>query len=172
MHFKWRHSHSFIIFPKAASTMVMTLTVQPFPTYFSRWRKQPHAMLLTLVLCTLRQTIPDSCASRNDPQCYWHWFFARCIKPFRITARFNIICLASDFFPRWVKIKTRHEPSWTECNHACLSTLDQQCVQPKQQRKLAQGIYTLACWIASQISSKAGLFQGETLPSSTTGTQR
>ena len=41
-----------------------------------------------------------------------------------------------DFFPRWVKIETWHEPSWTECNHTCLSTLGQQCVQPKQERKL------------------------------------
>ena len=39
-------------------------------------------------------------------------------------------------------------------------------------RKLAQRLYTLACWIASQISAKASLFHGQTLPSSTTGTQR
>ena len=56
---------------------------------------------------------------------------------------------------------------------ACLSTLNQQCRQPKQQiRKLAYRLYTLACWIASLISAKAGLFHGQTLPSSTTGTRR
>ena len=65
-----------------------------------------------------------------------------------------------DFFPWWVKIETWHEPSWTECNHACLFTLDQQCVQPKQERKLAHmNLYAIACWIASQISQKAGLSQ-------------
>ena len=75
--------------------------------------------------------------------------FARCAEPFRFTARSNVICLA------------------------CLSTLNQQCRQPKQQtRKLAYRLYTLACWIASQISAKAGLFHGQTLPSSTTGTRR
>ena len=74
--------------------------------------------------------------------------FARCAKPFRISVRSNVICLA------------------------CLSTLNQQCRQPQQIRKLAQRLYTLACWIASQISAKASLFHGQTLPSSTTGTQR
>ena len=90
MHFKLRHSHSFIIFPKAASTMVMTLTcancadfshifqplkkatarnvadigslhVAPSHSRFLRVQKRP-AMLLTLVLCTLHQTTPDNCA--------------------------------------------------------------------------------------------------------------
>ena len=42
-----------------------------------------------------------------------------------------------DFFPRWVKIESWHGLSWTECNHACLATLDQQWARPRQQRKLA-----------------------------------
>ena len=35
--------------------------------------------------------------------------------------------------------------SGTECNQACPSTLDQQCVHPKQPRQLAPGSYILAC---------------------------
>ena len=86
----------------------------------------------------------------NRTQCDWDW--APCTLRQAIvgfTARSNVICLA------------------------CLSTLNQQCRQPKQQiRKLAYRLYTLACSIASQISAKAGLFHGQTLPSSTTGTWR
>ena len=113
---KSRHSRSFFIFPKVASTMVMTLPVHSFPKYVNRTQCD-----WDWALCMLRQAIPDHC----------------------------VICLA------------------------CLSTLNQQCRQPKQRiRKLAHRLYTLACWIASQICAKARLFQGESLPSSTTGTQR
>ena len=106
--------------------------------------------------CVTATTVCDAnCAVFShicQPHAVWlrlgSLLFARCAKPFRISVRSNVICLA------------------------CLSTLNQQCRQPQQIRKLAQRLYTLACWIASQISAKASLFHGQTLPSSTTGTQR
>ena len=90
MHFKWRHSHSFIMFhhlsksskhhghdancadfshifqplKKATArnvTDIGSLHVAPNHSRFLRVKKRP-AMLLTLVLCTLHQTIPDHCA--------------------------------------------------------------------------------------------------------------
>ena len=90
---KSRHSRSFFIFPKVASTMVMTR-----------------------YLCSL---FPNMSTARSVTEI---GLFARCAKPFRFTARSNVICLA------------------------CLSTLNQQCRKPKQQiRKLAHRLYTLAC---------------------------
>ena len=55
---KSRHSRSFFIFPKVASIMVMTLSVQSFLKYVNRTQCD-----WDWALCTLRQAIPDHCAS-------------------------------------------------------------------------------------------------------------
>ena len=54
---KSRHSRSFFIFPKVASIMVMTLSVQSFLKYVNRTQCD-----WDWALCTLRQAIPDHCA--------------------------------------------------------------------------------------------------------------
>ena len=54
---KSRHSRSFFIFPKVASTMVMTLPVHSFPKYVNCTQCD-----WVWALCKLRQAIPDHCA--------------------------------------------------------------------------------------------------------------